>query len=82
MGNSIEELATKMMGLYEELGSWERVGERYGVSRTVAWRIAKEGYEPSQEKSAETRRKLGLPTIEMIPQVRDSKSGQFSKRSE
>ena len=78
MENSIAELANKMMSLYESLGTWQRVGDHYGVSRTVAWRIAIEGYEP---KKPEIRRKLGLPVIEMIPQVRNNKTGQFSKRS-
>lgn len=81
MANSIAELAKTLNDLYDELGTWELVGKRYDVSRTVVWRIAKRGYEPTQEKSAETRRKLGLPTIEMIPQVRNGKTGQFRERS-
>jgi len=80
MTESITRLAKTLNDLYAELGTWELVGKRYDVTRTVVWRIVKEGYEPTH-KSPATRRKLGLPTIEMIPQVRNH-AGRFSKRSE
>lgn len=76
MKESIAGLANELNALYDELGTWNRVGERYGVSRAVVWRIAKKGYEPTN-KSPETRRKLGLPVIEMIPQIRNAK-GRFA----
>jgi hypothetical protein len=77
MNGSIAELTKTLNALYKELGTWHKVGERYGVSRTVAWRIARAGYEP---KNNATRRLLGLP--EMIKYtVRRNSKGRFSKRS-
>lgn len=77
---SIARLAIELNALYDELGTWDKVGERYDVSRTIVWRIAKKGYEPTN-KSPETRRKLGLPIIEMIPQIRNAK-GRFAGHRE
>lgn len=78
MTESITGLANELNDLYDKLGTWDKVGAHYGVTRTVVWRIAKEGYDPQLPA---TRRKLGLPIVEMIAQVRNDKSGQFSKRS-
>lgn len=75
MEESIAGLADKLTALYEELGTWHKVGERYGVSRTVAWRIAKTGYEP---KNNATRRSLGLPEI-IEQKVRRNSKGRFTK---
>ena len=75
MEESIAGLANKLQLLYDRLGTWERVGERYGVSRTVAWRIAKTGYEP---KNNATRRQLGLPEI-IEQKVRRNSKGRFTK---
>ena len=79
MTELIAGLANELNALYEELGTWDRVGKRYGVSRTVVWRIAKKGYEPTN-KSPETRRKLGLPVIE-IQDVHRNSLGRYSERS-
>ena len=76
MTESITGLAKALNDLYDELGTWELVGKHYGVSRAVVWRIARKGYEPTH-KSPVTRRKLGLPTIEMIPMVRNH-AGRFT----
>lgn len=75
MEESIAGLAKKLTDLYEKLGTWGRVGERYGVSRTVAWRIAKDGYEP---RNNATRRRLGLPEI-IEQKVRRNSKGRFAK---
>lgn len=75
MEESIAGLAKKLTDLYEELGTWHRVGERYGVSRTVVWRIAKTGYEP---KNNATRRLLGLREI-IEQKVRRNAQGRFTK---
>jgi len=79
MSKSITGLAKELNDLYEHLGTWSEVGAHYGVSRAVVWRIAKKGYEPTR-KSPETRRKLGLPRIEMR-EVHRNGGGRFSKRS-
>ena len=75
MAESIAGVAQKLTDLYEELGTWHKVGEQYGVSRTVAWRIAKDGYEP---KDNATRRLLGLPEI-IEQKVRRNSQGRFTK---
>ena len=74
MTESIIRLAHELMMLYDRLGTWDKVGARFGVTRTVVWRIAKEGYDP---QLLEIRRKLGLPVVEYIAQVRN-KAGRFS----
>ena len=43
--------------LYKKLGSWRSVGLRFGISPAMAWRIAKQGYEP---KDPEVRKSLNL----------------------
>ena len=78
MAESIAGLAKTLNKLYDELGTWELVARRYDVSRAVVWRIARKGYEPTS-KSPETRRKLGLPTIETV-EVRRGKGGRFAPK--
>ncbi len=48
------------MELHKELGSWRKVGAEIGVTGAMAYRVAKEGYQP---KSPEIRAKLGLPLL-------------------
>lgn len=77
MAETIAGLANKLNDLYEELGTWERVGKQFGVSRTVAWRIAKEGYDP---KNKDVRSKMGLPEI-VTREVYRNGSGRFATRT-
>jgi len=42
----------------DTLGSYARVGRKYGVSGALIWRIVVQGYEP---KDQEIRDRLGLP---------------------
>ena len=80
MAKSIAGLAIELNDLYEELGTWSKVGACYNISRTVVWRIARKGYEPTR-KSPETRRKLGLPAIE-LREVHRNNAGRFIKHDE
>ena len=74
MTESIIRLALELKILYDRLGTWDKVGAHFGVTRTVVWRIVKEGYDP---QLPEIRHKLGLPVVEYIAQVRN-KAGRFS----
>lgn len=49
---------------YKELRNWRKVGDEFGISEGMAWRIVNEGYEP---KEAEIRIVLGLPALAMAP---------------
>ncbi len=75
MTESIAGLAKTLNDLYAELGTWELVGKRYGVTRTIAWRIAKEGYEPKKNK---IRRLFGLSEI-IEYKIRRNAKGRFTK---
>ena len=78
MGKNIafEELVDELARLKEELGTWQAVGDQYGVSRAVVWRIVNEGYEP---KDNSLRRKLGLEELIIIRARRDE-HGRFQKQ--
>ena len=68
-------IQARVKELYGVLGSWPKVGAKLGVSPAMAWRVAKQGYEP---KDPEIRKKLGFPEIIQVKVHRDKK-GQFSK---
>ena len=70
MNNELERLANKLIDLHEELGTWEKVGDHYGLPKITLWRIALDGYEPKNNK---TRRKLGLSEIIEMKRHRDAK---------
>ena len=70
------DLILEIQDLKEKLGTWQAVGDRYGVSKIVAWRIVNDGYEP---KGNDVRRRLGLEEILHIRAVRD-KAGRFQRR--
>lgn len=64
----IETLKRSLRRAYNRLGSWQAVGERYGVNRGIAWRIVnEEKYEP---KGAHIRARLGLPALVPAPVCR------------
>lgn len=75
MSGELVTLANKIEGLHKELGTWERVGEYFGLPKIVPWRIVHDGYEP---RNNETRRKLGITEIIERKIRRDSK-GRFAK---
>ena len=74
MTETIASLAKTINELYEEFGTWELVGKHYDVSRTIVWRIAKDGYNPTPN---EIRRKLGLPERTVMILLRDAR-GRFA----
>lgn len=76
MDDPLDRLQKKLAEQYSEMGSWERVGEHYGVHRVVVWRIVNDDYEPMAN---DVRRKLGLPEIIQRRAYRDKKSGRFAK---
>ena len=62
----------------EENLSWRKIAQMDEYKGIPAGSLCSfaGGWEP---RTDETRKKFGLPTVEMIPQVRNS-SGRFSKR--
>lgn len=73
---SIEDLIDEVWEFKEKFGTWQAVGDQYGVSRTVVWRIANDGYEP---RNRDARFKLGLDEILLVRASRDPQ-GRFQKR--
>ena len=68
--------------LHDEEGvSWRKIAKMPEYSHIPAGSLCSYagGWEPKTEKS---RRMFGLKVTELIAQVRNGKSGQFSKRSE
>lgn len=74
MENELEILATEILKKHDELGTWERVGDHYGLPKITLWRIAIDGYEPKKNK---TRRLLGLSEI-VEHRVRRDGKGRFA----
>lgn len=77
-----DDLSDEIWELKEKRGTWEAVAAYYDssltvITRTVVWRIAKEGYEP---KNNEARRLLGLDELIMVRASRAA-DGTFQKRS-
>jgi len=75
---SLESLRLEIESLYKDIGTWEGVGNHYGVNRTTAWRIARDDYEPRKYR---IRRLLGLPQIITREQPRD-REGRFASLSD
>lgn len=49
-----------LLAEYDRLHTWDKVGAARGVSGAMAYRVAKEGYQP---RDPEIRLKLGLPLL-------------------
>jgi hypothetical protein len=67
---SCNTLSKQLFGAYRELmhaGGWRAVGARFGISGGMAFRIAKDGYEPADPT---IRVRLGLPTTAHVPVCR------------
>ena len=74
-------MPTKMevQKLYDELETWQAVGNALGINKAVAYRYANEpGWEP---RRADLRKALGLPKLELIRQRRGPK-GTFVDQGE
>ena len=76
MDNELLRLAEKLLLLYKELGTWERVGKHYDLPKITLWRIVFDDYEP---KNNETRRILGLSEIVQQKIKRDA-GGRFARK--
>ena len=55
---SLGDIAHELKNAYRRLGGWRLVGRAYGISAGMAYRIAKQRYEP---KDPHIRVRLGLP---------------------
>jgi hypothetical protein len=56
---------------YDLLGTWEKVGQKWGMNKGLAFMIAKRNYEP---KDPHLRHKLGLAAL--IPALACPKCGE------
>lgn len=61
---TIEQVAKMLLKDYTELQSWDAVGERYGLTKPLVWRVALKGYEPTKPH---IRLALGLPAMKPAP---------------
>lgn len=61
---TLHELSRKLQAEHGQLGNWRAVGSKYGITEALAFRIAKEQYDP---KGAALRTKLGLPALTLAP---------------
>jgi hypothetical protein len=62
----IAELAALLRAEYQELKSWDKVAGRHFITKPLAWRIAKKGYEP---KRFDIRKALELPLVATVTPV-------------
>jgi hypothetical protein len=67
----------KLQKSYLKLQNWRDVGAEFGITGGMAWRIARQGYEP---KDAGIRIRLGLPARAMVPVCRRCGIVHVSKR--
>ena len=74
MKDELEILATRLLELHAELGTWERVGKHYSIPKITLWRIVYDGYEP---RGKERRRMLGLSEI-VEHRIRRDAKGRFA----
>lgn len=74
--DELDILAEKLLKLHANLGTWEKVGQHYGLPKIILWRIVYDGYDP---KNNGTRRVLGLSEIVEQKILRDAK-GRFTRR--
>ena len=61
---------------YKRFGSWRKVGEKYGVTKGMAYRIA-HGYEP---REAHIRHLLNLPALVELPPCKTCGGNHGMKR--
>ena len=73
---TLTEVVRELREVYEQLGSWQAVADKYGVTKPLAWRTALRGYEP---KDNDIRSRLGLPVIVEKPQLRGGDGRYVSK---
>ena len=61
---NIKQVSEKLREDYSELKSWNWVARMNGISKGMAWRIARKGYEP---KDWNIRARLDLPLLAPAP---------------
>jgi hypothetical protein len=61
---TIYELVEKINASYARLNNWRLVGDEFKINKGVAYRIAKNGYEPHEPHIRAT---LGLPILMPAP---------------
>jgi hypothetical protein len=74
---NIGTISRELRKSYHRLGRWRAVGAAYGITAGMAWRIARQGYEP---KDPLIRIKLELPARAMAPVCRRCGAVHVSKR--
>lgn len=62
--NRMDSIRQEIKKAYKKAKNWRRVGDQFGISEGMAWRIVNEGYEP---KGPQIRIHLGLPAYELAP---------------
>lgn len=62
--DAIGNLRHRLERAYQRLGTWRRVGEAFGISGAMAFRVARRGYEP---KDTLIRSRLGLASYAKAP---------------
>lgn len=79
---ALDTLRARLEYLHDELYmTWRKIAEMEEFNN-VSFGVLNGVYNGREPTKDEIRLKLGLDIIEMIPQVRNSSSGRFSKRSE
>jgi len=61
---NIKQVSRKLREDYSDLESWSWVARVNGITKGMAWRIARKGYEP---KNWNIRERLGLPLLAPAP---------------
>ncbi len=64
----ITELAALMRNEYITMQSWDKVADRHHITKPLAWRIAKKGYEPRRYA---IRKLLDLPQYANVIPIGD-----------
>jgi len=72
--NAIQE---RLLKDYDVLGTWAKVGQKWGLNKGLAFMIAKKNYEP---KDPHLRHKLGLPALIPAPACRECGEVHVAKR--
>jgi hypothetical protein len=75
-------LRARLMYLHKEQGmTWRKIAEMEEFNN-VSFGVLNGVYHGIEPVDDEIRKALGLDVVELIPQIRDNESGQFSKRKD
>jgi hypothetical protein len=70
-----EQVRAMLLADYAVLGSWQKVGDLYGVHKATAFRLAKRGYWPKDLDIV--ARLMGIRSGVVIQKVVRGKDGRF-----